>query len=60
MDVVIRISAVALLATAAALLLRRSNPELSVPLAAAACCIALSVAAVLLRPVRELLGEVEG
>lgn len=49
----------ALLATATALLLRRSNPELALPLAAAVCAFALALTAELLRPLRELLEELE-
>lgn len=59
MEQLIRFSAVALLATAVCLILRRSNPELQVPMAALVCAFVLSGAAVLLRPVRELLKSAE-
>ena len=59
MEIVIRIAAAALFATAVALLLRRSNPELAVPLAAAVCVFALAAMNGVLRPVRELLDEAE-
>ena len=55
MDVLIRFSAAAALITAVCLLLRRSNPELQVPLAAAGCALALGMALKLLSPVREFL-----
>ena len=59
MEQVVRFAAAALLATAVCLLLKRSNPELQVPLAAIACTFVLSGAAVLLRPMREFLEEAE-
>ena len=59
MEQLIRFSAAALLATAVCLILRRSNPELQVPLAALVCAFVLSGAAALLCPVRELLEEAE-
>ena len=55
MDVLIRFSAAAALITAVCLLLRRSNPELQVPLAAAGCALVLGMALKLLSPVREFL-----
>ncbi len=55
MDVLIRFSAAAALITAVCLLLRRSNPELQVPLAAAGCVLVLGMALKLLSPVREFL-----
>ena len=59
MEVVIRIAACALLATACVLLLRRSNPEFAVPLGAAVCAFSLCAMSGALRPVKELLDEVE-
>ena len=55
MDVLIRFSAAAALITAVCLLLRRSNPELQVPLAAAGCALVLGMVLKLLSPVREFL-----
>ena len=55
MDVLLRIAAASALTTAVCLLLRRSNPELQLPLAAAACAFALLLTVRLLQPVRELL-----
>lgn len=51
MEVVIRIAAAALLATAVCLLLKRRNPELLIPLSIAVCAFALYAAAGVLRPV---------
>ena len=59
MEVVIRIAAAALLATIVILLLRRSNPELSVPLGAAVCTLGLFAVLGALQPVKEFLDEVE-
>ena len=59
MEVVIKIAAAALLATAVILLLRRSNPELSVPLGAAVCAFGIFAVTGALQPVKELLDEVE-
>ena len=59
MEVVIRIAAAALLGTVAVLLLRRSNPELSLPLGAAVCVFALFAASGALRSVREFAEEAE-
>jgi len=50
-----RFAAAALAATALCLLLRRSNPELQVPLGAALCCFVLWGAVTMLSPARELL-----
>ena len=55
MAALLRFAAVAVLAAAVALLLRRSNPELQVPLAAAVCCFVLWGSLRLLEPVREVL-----
>lgn len=54
MDALLRIAAASALTTAVCLLLRRSNPELQLPLAAAACAFALLLTVRLLQPVREL------
>jgi stage III sporulation protein AD len=51
----LRFAAVAVLTAAVALLLRRSNPEAQIPLAAAVCCFVLWGALKLLEPVRTLL-----
>ena len=59
MEQIIRFAAAALLATAVCLILKKSNPELQVPLAAVVCGFVLSGAAVLLQPVRELWAEAE-
>ncbi len=59
MEVVVRIAAVALLATAVSLLLRRRSAELAIPLAAAVCVLAFTASLTLLRPVRSLLAEIE-
>ena len=59
MEQVIRFSAAALLATAVCLILRRSNPELQVPLAVALCAVVLAGAAALLGPVRDFLARTE-
>lgn len=59
MEELTRFAAVALLAAAVCLILRRSNPELQVPLAVLVCAYVLGGAAKLLRPVRELLEEAE-
>ena len=55
METLIRVSAAAALITAVCLLLRRSNPELQVPLAAAGCAFVLLLTLKLLAPVREFL-----
>ncbi|MCD7768271.1 MAG: stage III sporulation AC/AD family protein [Oscillospiraceae bacterium] len=57
MEFVAPVAAAALLATAVCLLLRRSNAELLVPLAAAVCVFALYAVSVLLGPVLELLQD---
>ena len=59
MEVVGKIAACALLATACVLLLRRSNPELAVPLGAAVCAFSLFAMSGALRSVKELLDDVE-
>ena len=59
MTPVLRFAAAALAATAVCLLLRRSNPELMVPLGAAVCGFVLAGAITLLKPVRELLEKAE-
>lgn len=59
MEQVIRFSAAALLATAVCLLLRRSNPELQLPLALLLCVAVLAGAAALLGPVRDFLIRTE-
>ena len=59
MEQLIRFSAAALLATAVCLILKRSDPELQLPLAALVCAFVLGGAAVLLGPVKELLAEAE-
>ena len=58
MEIVVKIAAAALLGTCVALLLRRSNPELAVPLGAAVCVFSLFALSGVLRPIRELLDEV--
>ena len=55
MATLLRFAAVAVLACAVALLIRRSNPELLIPLAAAVCCFVLWGTLRLLEPVREVL-----
>ena len=55
MELLIRFSAAAALITAVCLLLRRSNPELQVPLAAAGCAFVLLGTLKLLSPVRDFL-----
>ena len=55
MAALLRFSAVALLAATVCLLLRRSNPELQIPLAAAACAFTLYLTLELLAPVRDFL-----
>jgi len=50
---------VGLLATAVSLILKKSNPELQVPLAAAVLCFVLSTAGVLIQPVMALVQEAE-
>ena len=55
MEVFARFAAAAALATAVCLLLRRSNPELQLPIAALVCAGLLLAALQLLSPVRELL-----
>ena len=59
MEELIRFAAAALLAVVVCLILRRSNPELQLPLAVLVCAFVLGGAAVLLRPVRELMDEAE-
>ena len=59
MEQVIRFSAAALLATAVCLLLRRSNPELQVPIAVALCAVVDAGAVALLGPVRDFLARTE-
>lgn len=51
MEALIKIAACALLASAVSLVLKRKNPELAVPLAAAVCCVSLAALTGLLRPV---------
>ena len=51
MEALIKIAACTLLASAVSLVLKRKNPELAVPLAAAVCCVSLAALTVLLRPV---------
>ena len=58
MEIVIKIAAAALLGTCVALLLRRSNPELAVPLGAAVCVFSLFALSGVLRPIRDFLDEV--
>ena len=55
MGALLRFAAAAIMTTAVCLLLRRSNPELQVPLAAACCAFALYLALELLAPVRDFL-----
>ena len=55
MGALIRFAAAAILTTVVCLLLRRSNPELQVPLAALACAFALYLTLELLAPVRDFL-----
>ena len=59
MEVVVKIAAVSLLGTCTALLLRRSNPELAVPLGAAVCVFALFALCGVLEPIRGFLNEVQ-
>ena len=59
MEVVVKIAAVSLLGTCTALLLRRSNPELAVPLGAAVCVFSLFALSGVLRPIRDFLNEVQ-
>lgn len=59
MEQIIRFAAVALLATAVCLLLRRSNPELQVPMGAIVCAFVLGSTVTLLRPVKDLLEKAE-
>ena len=59
MEIIVKIIAAALLGTACALLLRRSNPELAVPLGMTVCIFALFSAADLLHPIRQFLEETE-
>lgn len=51
MEALIKIAACTLLASAVSLVLKRKNPELAVPLAAAVCCVSLAALTGLLRPV---------
>ena len=60
MEQLIRFAAAALLGTAVCLLLKKSNPELQVPLAAAVCTFVLWGGTALLRPLREFLQKAEG
>ena len=55
MGTLFRFAAAAVLAAGAALLLRRSNPEMQVPLAAAVCCFVLWGTLQILSPVRDML-----
>ena len=55
MAALVRFAAAAVLSAAVCLLLRRSNPELQIPLAAAACAFICFGTLRLLSPVRELL-----
>ena len=55
MGPLLRFAAAAVLAAAVALLLRRSNPELQIPLAAAVCCFVLWGVLKLLEPLRTFL-----
>lgn len=55
MGTLLKIAACALLASAVSLLLRRRNPELTVPLAAAVCCVSLAALSGLLRPLLAVL-----
>ena len=57
MELIFRMAAAAILGSCAALLLRRSNPELGLPFSAAVCALCFFAAASLLRPVLELLRE---
>ena len=57
MELIVRIAAVAVLGCAAALLLKRGNAELTVPLAAAVCAFALTAAAGALEPVIAFLNK---
>lgn len=59
MEQVIRFSAAALLATAVSLILKKSNPELQIPLAGAVLCFVLYGASVLLQPVLALTEEAQ-
>lgn len=59
MEQIIRFVSVGLLATAVSLILKKSNPELQVPLAAAVLCFVLSTAGVLIQPVMALMQEAE-
>ena len=59
MEQIVRVAAAALLATAVCLLLRRSNPELQLPMGAIVCAFVLSSTIVLLRPVKDLLEKAE-
>lgn len=59
MEVVVKIAAVSLLGTCTALLLRRSNPELAVPLGAVVCVFALFALCGVLEPIRDFLDEVQ-
>lgn len=55
MELIIRIAAAAVVGCAAALLLKRSNAELTVPLAAVVCAFAMTAAAGALEPVAAFL-----
>ena len=57
MVVVLRIAAAALLSAAVTSLLRRSNPELTVPLSAAVWCFALACLLGLLEPLQALMAR---
>ncbi len=57
MDVLIKTAAAALLASLVCLLLKKSNPELGLPLSAAVCVGAIMLSAGLLRPLLELLAR---
>lgn len=55
MEQLVRFAAAALLATVVCLLLRRSNPELQLPLSLVVCILILRGAAALLRPAQTLM-----
>lgn len=59
MELVGKIAAAALFAALIVLLLRRSNPELAVPLSAVVCVFAFGAVLAVLQPVVELLVEAE-
>ena len=59
MEQLIRYAAVALLAACVCMILKKSNPEFQIPLAAAVCIFVLAGTAVMLEPLRELLAKAE-